>query len=1077
MQKRVELDRSKAVKSAAFSQIFLLIMATVAFAFLIADTERVSAFEYWQVNPADGSVKQVTLSTLTSSPGLGKTLFPFQDYANAAAVHNAWVAAGSPGAQAATTTNTLGGAGTTYYYSGDAKDPTSQFAYQNGQMYVKNSAGGWELSSRTPQGLTAYSLDNSAAGYLASTFNPDNIQSYAYYNDENGMLYRTSPTGLNQGMREFYDPGIGWESEPGSATGLTEVSQATYLEQKSNIDTSFSDQNYFPAPALTQPGSAGRTPPPSTTPGGTDANGGVDALTKGAPQITSFINGGGNTNAMSYSNADSTVLYQRFGDKVQKFDGKTNSWTDATPEDLKGLKEIDTSQAVNINEAMRTENGYGNLQHASPDAGGGGQTAGTGNYQVSVAPLTPEAFGTRYVTKAITVDTPNNGVVTLEKDTAITGHNDGSVSFTGKDASGKDVDVTITDKTQAQNFLDQTNLKKNIEGYAGYHGITNEFLGNLAEGAVWAVGVAGAIQLIGRLIPGLEVSAVNALTVGAFAGIIVAKGLYGLLGKGTGHAWIAGISGVAVGLLIFYAMYKKETTKTVVFTCLPYEAPKGGNYCGQCNGNPQKPCTEYRCKSLGQACEVVNKGTKNELCVWKDPKDVTSPTITPWVDVLSPDGLKYINDSSIRPPALGVKIQKDGDDKCLAPYSQLKFGINTNEAAQCWIDYQHTNSTKSMQFMFGETSGFDYNHTEILKLPGSDLLANSSSTSPILKNDGTMELFVRCADANGNENVDEYKISFCVDKAPRTAPPYMQGTSVPSGSFVAYNADSTPIELYTDEPAQCKWSTITGESYDNMPFNMSCSGDSREINAQLNYVCTANLTGIKNQADNNYYFKCKDDSGNENTQSFPLVLKGTQPLNIINLGPNDTVYGSSSIVPVNLTVETNAGADSGRAICYYSSSGAVNEFYEMFMTNSSLHEQDGLMLSAGTYKYYIRCRDDGGNLAVNQTTFSVVVDDSAPIVKSVYKDSNGALRIVTNEDGSCKYSLTSCNFVYNDGIDLETDPNAQNNHFIPDWKANTVYYVKCVDLLGNEPNPADCTVKVNVVQLSGTGTSTGTSSA
>src|SRR3989344_759020 len=143
---------------------------------------------------------------------------------------------------------------------------------------------------------------------------------------------------------------------------------------------------------------------------------------------------------------------------------------------------------------------------------------------------------------------------------------------------------------------------------------------------------------------------------------------------------------VAVG--IFLLMYKDETTDTVTFQCLPWDAPIGGASCERCNDDPNKPCSEYRCRSLGQACQLLNVGTNEERCTWVNPKDVNPPVIEPWTTPLL-DDYKYTPDKAISPPDRGVKVvNSKSTTQCVKPFTPLRFGITTDEPSQCKIDYK-----------------------------------------------------------------------------------------------------------------------------------------------------------------------------------------------------------------------------------------------------------------------------------------------------------------------------------------------------------------------------------------------------
>ncbi len=355
-----------------------------------------------------------------------------------------------------------------------------------------------------------------------------------------------------------------------------------------------------------------------------------------------------------------------------------------------------------------------------------------------------------------------------------------------------------------------------------------------------------------------------------------------------------------------------------------------------------------------------------------------------------------------------------------------------------------------------------------MRLPGPTDFDNPEAISPIFKNDGTSQLFARCRDANGNENVDEYSIKFCVDKSPDTTPPFIEGTSITSGNPVKFGANSVPVDVYVNEPSECKWS-IESKSYDDMENVMKCSTDPSEINALLSYTCSTNLTGIKNAVENKFYFRCKDNptkpdnERNVMTQSYNYILKGSQELNIIKTLPNGTIYGSTEAVNVDLELETDDGAEEGKAFCFFSPSGLNDSYLQMFETNSFKHKQT-LQLTSGYYNYYFRCTDLGGNSAESTTNFTVFSDRTAPGVARVYKEAETGLKIVTDEDAECAYSLTSCNFAFNDGIKLiYTNPSIKTNSYL-EWKPNTIYYVKCRDFYGNEPNPNECSVVVKAVE-------------
>jgi hypothetical protein len=594
---------------------------------------------------------------------------------------------------------------------------------------------------------------------------------------------------------------------------------------------------------------------------------------------------------------------------------------------------------------------------------------------------------------------------------------------------------------------------------------------HLFQGLTWSLFVVGAIQVLGRLF-GASDNLVNSLSIAAFAGIMSWKGiLAGMEYTGTKISWLsnsAGFIGIGVGIIVFIMLYKESNQKVVTYECLPWEAPSGGKSCEKCDADPFKPCTEYRCKSLGQACQLLNPGTGNETCTWVSKFDVNSPTIKTNDNVLKPIGLKYIPDTGLRPGMTGVKIvDQTKASGCLNAFTKLEFGIYTNEPAQCKVETQHTSGIKDMSYYMGESNLYSYNHTQRTKLPRSPSI--NDSNLPTLNSDGSYSMYVRCQDANGNENKDEFVFSYCVDPSPDATPPVIEGTSISSGSYVRYAIDNVPVDVYTNEIADCRWSRVD-EAYGDMKNNFNCNSKIYEVNANLQYTCSGNLTGVKDMEDNKFFFRCKDSSGNQNAQSYPFVLKGSQLLSVKNTAPNGTIYGSTSTTTVTTSIETSNGAENGKSTCYYyatTPSGTVNEdnFLQMYSTNDYVSKQD-LDLIGGNYRVYFRCVDSGGNIASSNATFSLVVDKSAPAVTRVYRELPDALKVVTNEDAQCSYSLTTCNYNVKNGLAMIYANSGSKNVHLAQWKAGQTYYIKCSDFYGNEPAPDQCNIIAGAAQLS-----------
>lgn len=588
---------------------------------------------------------------------------------------------------------------------------------------------------------------------------------------------------------------------------------------------------------------------------------------------------------------------------------------------------------------------------------------------------------------------------------------------------------------------------------------TETGLGQGLEGANWikifkkATFLGGIGGTIGELAGGDDGQQWGFLS-GAIGGATM--GLLETMGVGRTGSFIGGL-GVAAA--IFILTYEKASMEIVEFHCLPWQAPTGGEDCTLCQDF--EDCSEYTCKSLGQACDIVNSGTTQQKCVWMNPHDVNSPTIE-FKKVNK--GLMYKPDNSLRPPATGVVITRETEE-CIQAFTPLEFEFTTNEPAQCKVDYNLTTGFDEMSFYVGGNSLFDYNHTETLSLPGPSAI---NAIAPELKNDGVYTLFVRCQDANGNYNQDAYSVNFCVDKGPDTTPPKIVDVNIPSGNPVLYDSINLDLEVYINEPSECKWDR-EDRDYEDMANEMTCNKNVWEMNNQNVYTCKAKLTGMENRKENKYYFKCKDqpwaEEGDRNTnvQSYLYTVIGTQPLNMIESTPDDkTISGATDVIPIFLEIKTDNGYDNGESLCYYHSSEPDSEEdYLLFSdTKSNIHlqRQD---LPQGDYEYYFKCVDLGGNTVYNKTTFKVETDRQSPIVVRTYRE-GGELKVMTSEESECTYSIKDCNFEVEEGISMTTFDSESHT---AEWVTNQNYFVRCKDEFNNQPYPNVCSIVLRAADL------------
>jgi len=644
--------------------------------------------------------------------------------------------------------------------------------------------------------------------------------------------------------------------------------------------------------------------------------------------------------------------------------------------------------------------------------------------------------------------------------------------------SGGSITTNGGGSTSSEGGGDQTPEPESNEGKGA-----GEFLKNLIQpsqgisGLAKGAGFGAAVfMLVNQVASWLNVddATKKAISYGSAAATFTYYAINAFAKPGTGLAKAAPFIGIGVGILVFVLMYKKTEYKIVTFECLPWQAPVGGENCEKCNDDLHI-CSEYRCKSLGQACEIVNSGTDKEMCVWKNPKDVNSPMITPWQNVLT-NGYSYTKTIS-RPPSWGTSIIKKGG-KCIPAFSPVTFGIITDKPAQCKVDYNRNTNYSEMQYSFGGTDMFLYNHTQTISIPGNSTIKSfTESTNETIEDEETLKilnggeynLFVRCMSANGYWNADPYVIKLCVDPNPDVSPPMIMETSIANNQPVQAGVDKVPIIVYTNEPAECKWS-FDNLNYKDMQYTMSCANSLGDMQSNTYYACSTELTEIKDKSSNIYYIKCKDlpwetDERNRHEMKEPyrLILQGTEPLIIINssISPNNvTIEGSTTTVNLTLSLDTDRGYKDGESQCYYSINDESN--YIAFFDDqnfSNYHHEQRQDLTGGVYTYFFKCIDLGGNTATAKSKFTVFVDKSPPNIIRVMHD-EGKLKIITDEEATCYYSTsesTKCNYQLNEeAVQMESSENLRE-HLAP-WGEKQIYYIKCKDTNNAEPYPTDCSI-------------------
>ncbi|MBU2052767.1 MAG: hypothetical protein KJ721_00830 [Nanoarchaeota archaeon] len=580
---------------------------------------------------------------------------------------------------------------------------------------------------------------------------------------------------------------------------------------------------------------------------------------------------------------------------------------------------------------------------------------------------------------------------------------------------------------------------------------------NAAIGAAVGAYVGSYIaQSLGRTGDAAMVMTVAGAVAGAVAGYAYAQGI-SLVALGP----LMAVFWVAIIIMVFIAIigWGETQIRRVEFTCMPWQAPLGGSDCKKCDDDPMKPCSEYKCDSLGQACELLNANTENPICE-SLPNDGRPPIIS--TKEISED-YSFTEIANKR-----VKLSSmDRDDECITEFTQVSFSLETDEYAQCKFDFERTGKYEDMAKYPIEQTIFSREHNFVFSMPSVGSLEVYNVTGDLKEMFGNMNMYVRCQDYHGNVNVDEYAVNFCINSGPdRTAVKHAFTKTEPkSGSFVAYNQTEQDLTIWINEPAECKYDVVGNKSYDQMLNSMECKTDITEI-GKYGWACNTTLTGLE-AGQNDFYIKCKDkpwvitqedidkyEARNVNAEAFVYTIHGSKSmLKIDSVSPKGEIDFGFEPISLDLEAKTSGGMDNGESTCYYSFTDydRENQFFETF---SRYHKQN-FNLMRGDYTFAIRCEDDAGNLAYENASFTLNIDSSPPEVVRVYKSGN-YMRLITDEDAECYYSFNNCYF------DIDTSVSTTSGFSTihsAEWILGKTYHIRCKDVWGNANT--DCAIKVS----------------
>ncbi len=614
------------------------------------------------------------------------------------------------------------------------------------------------------------------------------------------------------------------------------------------------------------------------------------------------------------------------------------------------------------------------------------------------------------------------------------------------------------------------------------------------QGATVSTNTLSATNSLGVAIQSIGVAAA-AFAVGATIGYFLGNSLgyqgeaLMLIAVGMGTAFVAAASVVAAkfmaeSLALLASMYPVGTIiaiviavimiawgfitgwgdieeRTVEFKCYPWQAPVGEQDCSACNKDPRFDCTDYRCESLGQTCKLVNEFSENPECI-SVPKDNNAPKINS----------TSVTEGFILEKKEEGRYELRGENtECITEWTPLQIILNLDESSQC--KYTFTKPlTKNYEDMVGnfpqEGNLFSNEHHLNIFMPGIDSSKVFNLQGDVRKSYADARIYIRCQDYWGNHNLNENIISFCVNSGEDITPVNHQFTlfSPKNNSILKEGTNSTELKIYTNEPAECRYSS--GNQSDFSLMNpMNCKNKVEQYTNQ-GWECNTKIS--LNQGVNDLYFKCKDQpwyanttnetKRNINNEILHYQVKVSQnELKIDSISPSGIIEKGLVPASIDLNVETSGGAEDGKALCRYDFDLKSCDDPSIFFSNTgkTTHTQNFNQMNRGYYKICVKCEDIAGNTAKNFTQFQIKIDDSPPEIVTAY-NSGGKLRIQTNEEALCYYDERTCVFDIANKTSMSLGLSKQHSVEVTEGKK---YFIKCEDIWGNV-NP-DCAGIIRVV--------------
>ena len=135
-------------------------------------------------------------------------------------------------------------------------------------------------------------------------------------------------------------------------------------------------------------------------------------------------------------------------------------------------------------------------------------------------------------------------------------------------------------------------------------------------------------------------------------------------------------------------------------------------------------------------------------------------------------------------------------------------------------------------------------------------------------NNPTAGTYTLTAKATDNQSATTTSTPITLTITQDTTPP-IRSNGEPTGTLPS-TITQTNISLNTNEPANCRYTTIANTTYNNMGLTLT-------PNTPISTTHTTNITGIQPSRTYTYYIRCTDNAGNANTNDYTITFTTAAP--------------------------------------------------------------------------------------------------------------------------------------------------------------------------------------------------------